>query len=591
MEDPQDGAVTSTTPPPHASPRSSVSRTGGARPVNLRVRLALIALLAMVLVVAERSVSIVQLRRDNLSMAKDKVLDLLDRTTARYDQTLLAARTVLVTLTAVEPPRELGDEGHASDGAWTPSNECQRLDDVLQRAPMFGSMAILGRDGRVRCATLQGAVGLDLSSRSYFHLAMRGLGSVEALESNYFNGLPSVMAVQPIVGAGDRPAGAYLGRIGLTELFPQSLMGDLGVGSFAMVVSPAGRVMVAYPDGSVAVGEDLASNPAVARALSSTRGTLVASGPEGTRRVYAYDRLAGTNMHLVVGMDEALVEGSVERATWRAGLTMLAVSALMLIALWLAGEHLIVRPVQALADRLIRFGRGEHANGPPEHTVSRIVELQPLIIAFEDMAEELTRREAALREANRRLDSLASLDPLTGIANRRSFDAVFALQWSTASQLALLLIDIDSFKAFNDHYGHREGDRCIRAVAAFLAAEAGNADIAARIGGEEFAILLPGASLAAALELGERLRRGVEALAITHAERPSGIATVSIGAAACVPEPHLSPADLFVAADLALYRAKNDGRNRVCMTERVTQGLAMAAPASKRRGSGIRSAG
>nr|WP_250152388.1 diguanylate cyclase [Ancylobacter radicis] len=207
------------------------------------------------------------------------------------------------------------------------------------------------------------------------------------------------------------------------------------------------------------------------------------------------------------------------------------------------------------------------------------------------MSSELTRRENALRNANRRLNSLASLDPLTGIANRRSFDTVFALQWSAGQPLAILLIDIDAFKSFNDRYGHRAGDGCIRAVAQLMAGTVRASDVVARIGGEEFAVLMPGASLTAAADVAERLREAVEGLAIAHADQPGGIATVSIGAAACTPTPDLAPGDLFVAADLALYASKNAGRNRVRLAEKVAPGMAATVPGGGRRGAGVRPAG
>nr|WP_255607216.1 GGDEF domain-containing protein [Ancylobacter sp. Lp-2] len=179
------------------------------------------------------------------------------------------------------------------------------------------------------------------------------------------------------------------------------------------------------------------------------------------------------------------------------------------------------------------------------------------------MAEELTHREEALRSANRRLSSLASLDPLTGIANRRSFDAVFAVQWSTARHLGVLMIDIDDFKLYNDHYGHMDGDRCLHRIAQALAGAVAGTDVIARIGGEEFAVLLPGATLASAAELAERLRLAVEELGIDHAPSLRGPVTVSIGCATCAPAPGLYGGDLMLAADQALYAAKQAGRNRV----------------------------
>lgn len=171
---------------------------------------------------------------------------------------------------------------------------------------------------------------------------------------------------------------------------------------------------------------------------------------------------------------------------------------------------------------------------------------------------ELLERQAAL-------DALARLDGLTGVANRRQFDAVLQAEWSRAcrqeSALSLLLIDIDHFKRFNDTYGHPAGDRCLREVAAMLQATAARGgDLVARYGGEEFAVVAPATCPESAHELGERLRVAVQAI-------PAGVlpesVTISVGVAgmrALQPQP---PEALLAGADAALYAAKRAGRNRV----------------------------
>ncbi|MDB5620330.1 sensor domain-containing diguanylate cyclase [Tardiphaga sp.] len=155
----------------------------------------------------------------------------------------------------------------------------------------------------------------------------------------------------------------------------------------------------------------------------------------------------------------------------------------------------------------------------------------------------------------------AMTDALTGLGNRRHFDAMLAKEWQRAlrarSPLALLMIDADHFKAFNDTFGHQAGDTVLVEIAGCIAGQAQRAsDCAARYGGEEFALVLPGLSLAEAIELGERIRVNVEAL-------DAGAAvTVSIGAASLVPSASREPADLVGHADMALYSAKAHGRNQ-----------------------------
>jgi len=163
---------------------------------------------------------------------------------------------------------------------------------------------------------------------------------------------------------------------------------------------------------------------------------------------------------------------------------------------------------------------------------------------------------------------LASLDGLTGLANRRGFDRELDRAWRSAEELhqplALMMIDIDHFKLFNDYYGHVQGDACLRAVGETLSLVAlDEARIVARYGGEEFALLLPGLDLDHAIALAEEARRSIEKLLITHADAPCGIVTISIGVESRIPEPSQSAASLVEAADRALYDAKRRGRNTV----------------------------
>lgn len=170
--------------------------------------------------------------------------------------------------------------------------------------------------------------------------------------------------------------------------------------------------------------------------------------------------------------------------------------------------------------------------------------------------------------AQTELKRLAHTDPLTGLGNRRHFDAALEEEWRRAARagapVSLLLLDADRFKRFNDLYGHQQGDLVLIAVADTLRSFAQRAgDLAARQGGEEFALLLPGTDLPDAAGIAEQLRRRVEALGIQHGGSGTGIVTVSIGVACAWPGSGHSGADLFAIADQALYRAKAGGRNRV----------------------------
>lgn len=174
-----------------------------------------------------------------------------------------------------------------------------------------------------------------------------------------------------------------------------------------------------------------------------------------------------------------------------------------------------------------------------------------------------------LRAQSRKLKEIAFTDGLTGIANRRRFDEALAREWSTAarerSELALILIDIDHFKAFNDHHGHQSGDDALRWVAQTLKqALRRPADLLARYGGEEFICLLPRCSLPEAMATAEHLRSAVASGAYPHARSPTApYLTVSLGVAALRPDATSAPATLLENADAQLYEAKRQGRNTI----------------------------
>ena len=184
--------------------------------------------------------------------------------------------------------------------------------------------------------------------------------------------------------------------------------------------------------------------------------------------------------------------------------------------------------------------------------------------------QELKVLNARLAQLNEELSVLSQTDALTGLANRRAFDQRLAEEVSRAARhavpVSLLMVDIDHFKAYNDHYGHPAGDACLRGVATVLRECAGRpTDLVARVGGEEFAVLLPHQGSADAMRVAERCLRGVEAAAIAHAGSPvAPHVTLSVGVAQSKRSGQ-DAAALFAAADAALYRAKREGRRRVAL--------------------------
>ncbi len=207
--------------------------------------------------------------------------------------------------------------------------------------------------------------------------------------------------------------------------------------------------------------------------------------------------------------------------------------------------------------------------------------------------------EAQLAEAHQQLELLARQDSLTGLANRRSFDEMFARYHATAKdtggKLSLVMIDVDRFKSFNDSYGHPAGDDCLKRVGEAITGSIHLVrDLAARYGGEEFAILLPGTDELGATQIAERVRQAVLRVALDHDASPDGVVTISAGVASMGGDMVGDGCeDLLEAADRALYAGKSSGRNVVMVSSslsgrREPAGLSKRVPFAGHRSPGPR---
>ena len=225
-----------------------------------------------------------------------------------------------------------------------------------------------------------------------------------------------------------------------------------------------------------------------------------------------------------------------------------------------------------ILDEAFQAGAIDYLVKPPDE-----IEMRARIRSALSLKTERDRRKAKERDlleltqklasANQMLRRLSVIDPLTNTANRRYFEEVLDQEWKRARReqqdLSLIMVDIDFFKSFNDHLGHLAGDDCLKKVAQVLNSCLHRpGDLVARYGGEEFGVILPNTSFDGAREMAETMRQSVARQLIAHPGPESEeMVTVSLGFSTMVPVVGLEPTDLVAAADKALYRAKDNGRN------------------------------
>jgi two-component system chemotaxis family response regulator WspR len=189
--------------------------------------------------------------------------------------------------------------------------------------------------------------------------------------------------------------------------------------------------------------------------------------------------------------------------------------------------------------------------------------------SLSNMQAQLEKMNNELANSNRELKRLSSMDGLTGVANRRQFDNTLTNEWQRAIRsdmpLSLLFADIDFFKRYNDHYGHQAGDDCLKKVATALTTTVHRpADLVSRYGGEEFVMILPDTTSEGALAVAQKVLHSVRSLSIPHENSDAADhITLSIGVATLCPQEGSNPEELIEAADQALYRAKERGRNQI----------------------------
>jgi diguanylate cyclase (GGDEF)-like protein len=541
--------------------------------LGIRARLALLALILVVPLMLERVRSLEDTRAKQVAAASQEFANLAQHSADAQREVISSVEAMLKSAAYIR----------ASAGGVGKSCLILRASLTVD-LPWIRSMSIVGREGRVQCSTLNNLVGVDLSDRPYFKKMQETRGFVL---SDYLFGRasqqPTIVAAYPVAAVDQDEDAFIIATVNLDWM--SQIMGNLGgrPGVSAALIDSTGTVLAAPSDQASMIGrplDNLALLSAVTgKTLGSDKrsGTVSFTGADGTKRAASFARIPGTDSRLIVTIDEAKVSAGANRDIRTAYVQLAFVCLFVLIGALIAAEKLIIQPIEMMAAMTKKFGQGDWSA-----RVSRArlpAEFVPLARAFNAMAAHLGQRERELIASNDRLTVIASIDMLSGLANRRGFQSRLDFEWlkamQTSSEMALLMIDVDHFKLYNDTYGHPEGDVCLSRLGEALAGIADSTmGFAGRYGGEEFCLLLPNFDAARAREVGEMVRAAIQDLAMPHATSVYQTVTVSVGVACTTPSDAQAPKDLIEAADAALYAAKHRGRNAV-----VEHGLVRAGDA------------
>ena len=530
--------------------------------LGVRARLALLAVILVAPLMLERARSLEDTRAKQIAAAAAEFSNLAKHSADAEREVISSVETVLKSAAYIR----------ASAGGIAKSCDMLRA-SLPTNLPWIRNILIVGGDGRVQCSTSIKAVGADLSDRAYLQKART---AHDFVFSDFLFGweshVPIVMAAYPVAALNSDSDAVVLAAINLDWM--SKVMSNLGdqPGISTVIVDGKGTVLAALCDQSRLVGKSLDDLPllsAIAEpALTSSQdeGSLSFTAADGSKRAISFARIAGTSARLIVSNDEEQATAAIDRNIRTAYLQLGFVSLFVLLGALIAAEKLIIQPIEILAGTAKRFGQGDWtARATRERLPPEFV---PLARSFNAMAARLSQRERELLATNDRLTVIASIDMLSGLANRRGFQSRLDYEWMKAqqhgSELSLLMIDVDHFKLYNDTYGHPEGDTCLSRLGETLSGIAAESlGFAGRYGGEEFCLLLPNTPARRARAIGETIRAAVQELDLPHRTSLHQCVTVSIGVASTTPNHTQRPGDLIEAADAALYAAKDRGRNTV----------------------------
>ncbi len=517
-------------------------------------RLLFIGLVAIIVIVLATSFTLASLDnyRQQSQLAKDDVQVKAGLLAAVHEQWLVETENLMKAMISILERQK------------TSRQSCRHLlPEYINISSGIDSLFLLNTTGELLCSTTENTFAKDFSDQPYF---IRAVAEKRFIVGRHVHSRISKQRILPLA----MPVFDYRGEVKLVlvaekavdwlELLLSRQYQDTDME--VSIVDRDGTVLVRGSGSDVIADQPYPSAQLVKAMAMESNGIVVEQMSDGTDIIIAFKSLGEEvpEMYIVASQPGERVITPMLNIIRNNILQFIIAMLIVIVALWVGLGHWVLQPLQKMADTMsqVRAGKADirvEGMGPSRE--------------FTSIGESFNAMLSSLEESEKRLKQLAENDPLLDIPNRRLLDETLHSEWRRMSReseaMSLLMIDVDLFKNYNDHYGHQAGDECLKRVTQAICHVVNRpADFVARFGGEEFVVLLPVTKDKGAMQIAEAIQQRMQKISIPHATSDvAEYVTLSIGVSCMVPSPSEHVDYLVAHADQALYRAKTGGRNRI----------------------------
>lgn len=455
--------------------------------------------------------------------------------------------------------------------------ECRKvLHQFFLAYPWFNNLYIALPNGDVVCSAVPFRGKVNLAHKQSFQQVLQTKSFVvgEYQQTSLTTGKPILPLRGPVFDDSGKLQAVFSAPLDLHSL--DKTVDQIGLAKNAMmlVLDRNGSVLANYGASQQWLGYSNKQLPLIKAILENSTGTIEAAGIKGTMRLWGFapaENARNHSLYVAVGFPLGAIQTETSGMLKNNIIGLIVATLLLLAIVWVGTKYLVLDKLNALVNAARRVRSGDFS--VRTHLECSSQEFSEVGKAFDEMAERLEVHEAELHRALNRSHQKSIRDHLSGLYNRTYLNEAVS-QFSARCQrtpqpVAVIMADIDNFKRINDTFGHAAGDMVIYDVAQLLKQDIREGDIPCRYGGEEFLLVLPGATAQSARHKANALLQGARNLAVIHKGQSLGPITLSIGVVVCPkccgqgPDKTNTVEGLILAADEALYRAKREGRNRV----------------------------